>query len=539
MIVEPLPALALDRWLQRLRPLIDLGIVLGLTLFFGAVAWKTVPAWFSLAFAALVVTLLAWLVKPLVGLHLTVFFTLIGDAVTVGWFPFTKNFSSSESILFVANQLTFTPLELVLAGASLSLLLWQIASKRLPFVAGPLLRPILVFTLFVVLGLMYGIGTGGDLRAAIWEVRPFFYLPIIYILTTNLCRTTKHYRQLYWTAMVAITGHAILSIVYYLGLTEAERSELESLIEHAAAIHLNALLMLMLMSLLFKGCTAGMRILLILMSAPCIFIWLVSQRRAAVVALAVGFILMIVTLRWRQRRTFRKFAPIAAIVLVGYLGAFWNAQGSLGFPAQAVKTVIAPNSVSQEDRNSDLYRMIENFDINYTIRQSPILGLGFGQKFLRPIPLPDISFFEFYEYIPHNSILWVWIKTGFGGFVALLYLFSRSLMIGSNSIRKITNGRDAAFLTMGVMYVAMYALFAFVDIAWDARSTVFLGVCLSVCANYGKVAGVDVPVSAGQAHSMSWLDQLQHDDDTDEHDDFDSDADRPARASSVDRVVRR
>ena len=47
-----------------------------------------------------------------------------------------------------------------------------------------------------------------------------------------------------------------------------------------------------------------------------------------------------------------------------------------------------------------------------TIKAKPITGLGFGQRFYRPFPLPDISFFPFYEYMPHNSVLWIWIKTG-------------------------------------------------------------------------------------------------------------------------------
>ena len=41
---------------------------------------------------------------------------------------------------------------------------------------------------------------------------------------------------------------------------------------------------------------------------------------------------------------------------------------------------------------------------------------------------------------------------------------------------------------MAVMYVAMFAVFTYVDISWDARSTVFLGLCMSSCANYGSVA---------------------------------------------------
>ncbi len=92
---------------------------------------------------------------------------------------------------------------------------------------------------------------------------------------------------------------------------------------------------------------------------------------------------------------------------------------------QAVKTVIAPGQLSLEDQSSDLYRQIEAYDIWYTIRSNELFGVGFGQQFLRPWQLPDISFFVFWEYMPHNSILWIWMKMGIGGFMAMLYLIAR------------------------------------------------------------------------------------------------------------------
>ncbi len=46
---------------------------------------------------------------PRVGLHLPMFFAQIVDAITVSWFPFNKNLSSKESILYFDDQLTITP----------------------------------------------------------------------------------------------------------------------------------------------------------------------------------------------------------------------------------------------------------------------------------------------------------------------------------------------------------------------------------------------------------------------------------------------
>jgi len=47
------------------------------------VAWRRAPGWISVAGALLLIVLGAWAVRPLVALHLTVFFILVGDSVTV------------------------------------------------------------------------------------------------------------------------------------------------------------------------------------------------------------------------------------------------------------------------------------------------------------------------------------------------------------------------------------------------------------------------------------------------------------------------
>ena len=84
-----------------------------------------------------------------------------------------------------------------------------------------------------------------------------------------------------------------------------------------------------------------------------------------------GFILVGAVLRWRDRRRFWLVAPVAVAFAVGYLGAFWNASGMAGFPAEAAKSVIAPDQQSETDKASDLYRDIENYDILFTIKSKP------------------------------------------------------------------------------------------------------------------------------------------------------------------------
>lgn len=467
--------------------MLEYAFVITATLFVGAVAWKTVPTPYSLAFFVLIAVLALFVTKPLLALHLTVFVTLVADGTTTKWYPAIKNLSSEESILYTHDALTITPLEVILFGGFALWGLWHVSTRRQTFVRGQFFWPIMVFSFFVFTGLLWGIGRGGDTRAAIWEIRPFFYLPIVYILVTNCCRTRAQFRRLLWTAVGALFVHALFGIGYWISLPEIDKIAAEGLGEHSASIHMNVVILLAIMSVLLKGCTRTSRFVLCLIALPISYEWLLNQRRAAVVALALGFIMFVATLYWRQRATFRRFVPIATVLAIGYVGAMWNSTSSAAFPAQAVKAVIAPTDASSADQSSDLYRIIENYDLNFTIRATPLMGVGFGQQFYRPIPLPDISFFEFYLYIPHNSILWVWLKTGFGGFLALFYLLANVLMTGARAIRTAPPGTDLMISAATVMYVAMFSLFAFVDIAWDARSTLFLAMCISFCSQYLRV----------------------------------------------------
>jgi O-antigen ligase len=200
---------------------------------------------------------------------------------------------------------------------------------------------------------------------------------------------------------------------------------------------------------------------------------------------------LLVALGDRRRRAFVVVAPTSFVIGLGYVLATWNATGAAGLPAQAVKSVLFPDDLSSADASSNLYRELEAINIWYTIRSAPEVGLGFGHEFLQIVPLPDISFFEFWEFIPHNSVLWIWIKLGFLGFVSMLFLFARAVQRGSRSMLVVRSDEQAAIGVTSLAFVVMFLVFAYVDIAWTTRGTVFLAFCFAVCADYE--AAMDVP----------------------------------------------
>lgn len=430
-----------------------------------------------------------WAVRPLAALAITLGLALTGDIATAKWFPFNKNLSSRESIMWINDAVIVSPLEIVLVWGLAVVGYRNLATGRSVFRSAPLVRPLGVLFVVVVLGLMYGLSRGGDPRIALIEARPLLYLPLLYLLVVNVCSSIRDYRAVFVAAVLGITVQTVITIDHYLQLDPDTRATLESLNEHGSAISMNLVFVLTIVAFLFEGVPRAIRLSLLVVSVPMGFVYLVSQRRVAVVALLIALAALAVLLFWRQRRTFLRVVPAAALVGTLYVGAFWNSESSLAFPAQAVKTAVVAEGVNDADSSSNLYRKIENFNLVYTIRAAPLTGIGFGHAFYRPIPLADISFFVFSAYIPHNSMLWIWVKTGFVGFVAVLYLLARTLLLGMARARDAASGLPAHLTAGALAFVLMYAVYLWVDVAWEPRNVFLLAVAAALCT--APVAGLD------------------------------------------------
>jgi len=137
--------------------------------------------------------------------------------------------------------------------------------------------------------------------------------------------------------------------------------------------------------------------------------------------------------------------------------------------------------------------MIENVDTGYTIKQSPWTGVGFGNKFYIIWPLPDISFFAWWNYFPHNSIIYIWVKTGIGGFISMLYFIGMTIITGAQSVMQIRERETRMIILTAFLYALMHFLFAYVDIAWDIPSMVYLGASIGMINTAGYVLATPEP----------------------------------------------
>ena len=430
--------------------------------------------------------------RPRFGIYMILFFSLIGDKTLLRWYPFSKNLSSAESLLYIHDAFIFSPLEFYLV---LTLLAWLgrgLIYRSLDLFRGALFWPSIIISAFLLGGFIYGVGTGGNTNIALWEVRPIFYLPIMLILVSNLIQTREHVTQLVWTAMGAIFVEGLIGTFHYVFKLRMSLAGVQTITEHSAAIHINTFFVLLLTSWLYKA-SPSKRFGLLLMVPPVALTYIATQRRSAFLSLGIALLLILILIYIEKRELFWSIAPIIVVGGLCYLAVFWNSNSAIGLPAQAVKSIIAPDPNSK-DASSNLYRELENTNISFTIHNAPLTGVGFGQKFHIIVPMPDISFFVWWEYIVHNSVLWVWLKTGVLGFIAMIFFMGYSIMTGVRSMRTVVGNDLKAVAVAATLYLVMHYSYAYVDMSWDGQSMLYVGAMMGLVSRLEQVSALPVAV---------------------------------------------
>lgn len=468
-------------------------LILGLSGILSLLVLRSGPNTSLIAFLIYIVGAVVILYEPRFGIYLTLTLALMGDSILMPAYPFVKNFSSAESLLYLNDAIIISPLETYLVLIFISWL-GRLAMKRnLSFYVGQLFWPTMAFFAFILFGFFYGLSVGGDLNIALWESRPIFYLPVMLVLVSNLITERKHINNLIWAIMLGLFIEGLSGLYYIFVKLSVPLSQVNEITEHGAAIHMNTVFVLVVAVWIYKG-SLTKRILIPLMSLPVVLTYIATQRRAAFLTLAIAFMLMIVVLYKENRRAFWLIIPPMAFLGLFYIGIFWNVDSAIGLPAQAIKAALFPSQASAADASSDLYRVLENINSNFTIHIKPLTGVGFGNKFYKIVALPDISFFTFYEYITHNSIMWIWMKAGVGGFLTMIFLIGYTIMVGVRVLWRMPGGDLSAIALMAMLYIIMHFLYAYVDMSWDIQSMLYIGAMVGILNNFEYVVSKSVPL---------------------------------------------
>ncbi|HEX3617952.1 MAG TPA: hypothetical protein VHU61_15530 [Solirubrobacteraceae bacterium] len=291
----------------------------------------------------------------------------------------------------------------------------------------------------------------GAIRESLFEVRPLVYIGTSYLVTAVMIRTRGAVQAMLW-ALVIIEPFKAVQGVYVWLETKNWNPKPQTVLGHEEAMFFTVYFLLVAALWLF-GVHGRMRKFATWCTPLVFFADLVNDRRAAWLVLGFGFIVVMVAayraLPEKQQKIRR--ASMAIIVIFGlYLGAFWgHTAGTLGAPADAVRSQFSP---SARDALSDEYRIDEDANLKFNIKNAGPIGEGFAKEIDYALPMPGLvtAGDSGIMYVPHNGVLYLLMRMGILGGTAYWAL----LGVGILAACRLTRLRNRESAVIGAVIAA-------------------------------------------------------------------------------------
>jgi hypothetical protein len=435
--------------------------------------------------APLVVALVAIAIvaHPIVGVYV-----LLGAALALEQYPILGIDPLTAQTRFFQNLSAYSVIPLRLSVADLLMLLTfgslmrRSAAERLTYRMGPFGRAIAVYGAAFAIGTVIGVARGAwDADSAFAELRGPLYLCASYFVAANVIRSRTHVVTLLWV-FVAVVGAKSLQGIFNYQVAQALPYGVDTVTSHEDVVFFDAAIayavLAVILGLRHKLVYALLAVQPLIMLAE-----LLTQRRVAFVALgAAMFAVTLLVFAVMPRRGL--LVAVAGLLSLGmYVAIFSEDTGPLGEPARAARSVIDPSSVQYRDQLSNAWRDIEDRNIEYTIKQLPLTGVGVGQEYLFHEEPPRLWGFAYWRYMTHNAVLWLWLKAGPLGAFALWFLAARVLLLGTRWVVQLQDRWLRWVAAFPVVLLICQIVFSSVDLGLTySRTMIVLGMVLGIGA---------------------------------------------------------
>ncbi|MCF7849221.1 MAG: O-antigen ligase family protein [Kiritimatiellales bacterium] len=349
------------------------------------------------------------------------------------------------------------------------------------------LRPIpnvgiaVLFLSMMIFYTVYGVSRGGDLKAALWEIRALYYLCALYFLGTQFIRGRRQISTCIWIVITGVTIKGLQGCWRFFVHLDGTLGNVRSITSHEDALFMVTMFILLTALILLGGIKRKETIVLAVAFPTTFLTFILTQRRVSYGALVLSLFVVFALLPRARKITALKLAvPILPLLLI-YTAVFWNSGSPIALPIRKSRSIFQRNaaSISKEDISSTLYRKDENYNLEQTIRRSPF-GIGFGKRYLIIKPLPKVDF-PLWDYIPHNCIYWMWAKTGFGGFIVFWLFFGMAMVQATIDYRKTNDPFYKAVCLMVVVFIFSQLTVAYYDLQITYyRNMIYLGVMMAL-----------------------------------------------------------
>ena len=354
--------------------------------------------------------------------------------------------------------------------------------------ASPLLISLAVALTTVVLLSLMGVARGGLFQMARMQLQAFVLLLLMAYVASQGLRNVRDYKTLGRIIVIAGVLRSLFVLWAAQNLTVEPGEELA-----VAATHGD--------SLLFACATVLVIVRYLEKPSARTFMWtaflvpllgtgmLINNRRLVWVEIAAALLLwVVISRRSRIKRMLTRLGLLCLPLIVAYVVVGWNtsSESKIFAPVKTFRSV-----GDGETDSSTLYRDLENYNLLMSMRFRPLLGAGFGQPFVEFVKLPNISFFEEYLFLPHNSILGLWVFSGAIGFLGIMLPMIVTVFLAARSYRAARTPEERMVAFMVIATVAIYLVHCWGDIGFsERRSTLLVGPALAIAGQLACATGV-------------------------------------------------
>jgi hypothetical protein len=417
----------------------------------------------------------AWLVLPRLGarsdqiifLGFFIFCFFIDDIAQGPWNDLSSITADLGVILF--RSFGIAGVEAFAIGFALLCMIITRREEKKAWWSQGLLPLLLVSSLVLttaIVGVFFGVASGGQLQQALVQIRLFYLLPIWTFIGFVVMRDVEFFRKIFFWLTVLMVFKSIQSIFIWL-TNRAALAEMEYIYEHYFSAY-QVVAMLHLLNYVWRRPEVLVKLLSLGAFAVTLAAYILNDRRTSYVGIPLALMSLIFYLPPSFMRRFGRL--IFTSVLLG--GVFTAATWPLPYSVGALYRSFGAES----GQFGPSYRDLENANMLREVSRAPLTGMGYGKEFDEVYLMPSVAEkYPRYKLIPHNALLSAWC---YGGPLTVTGVSLIFLLMFGLAGRLIYDEHMVGYRYIGILclfYFMQYFSYVFGDIGLTVHKNQLLG----------------------------------------------------------------
>jgi hypothetical protein len=285
----------------------------------------------------------------------------------------------------------------------------------------------------VVFSTVLGVATGGSTEILIVQARPIIDVGLFFLLFRIAFGTLADYVLLGKIIVLAAVTKSLIGAYVYFQIVPPTRgfTNWEYMTNHGDSVLFTVAVVVLVGDLVERWDRRRLKQLLLFL--PIILLGLkVNNRRLAWVQIGYSLLVIYSLTPWRSwKRSLTRSLVWASLPIALYVGAGWTSTSSFFTPVQILRSM-----VDTKKNRSAWDREVENYNLAMTMKQRPLVGLGFGHVWIEYYVMDPLAGFPLYHAQPHNQILGQLLFMGPLGFASIWVFLGTALFLAVRAYRR-------------------------------------------------------------------------------------------------------